>query len=63
MNRFFFSLLALALQWFGPQCNAQHRLMAALIRIFQQGINASALFYHVRPESSINASTTFLYDV
>ena len=43
MDRFFYTILALALQWFRPRYNAQLQLMAAQIRILRSRIDASRI--------------------
>ena len=43
MDRFLFSMLALALQWFRPRYNAQLQLMAAQIRILRSRIDATRI--------------------
>jgi hypothetical protein len=43
MDRLFFSLLALALQWFRPRYNAQLQLLAAQIRILRSRIDVTRI--------------------
>jgi len=43
MDRLFFSLLALALQWFRPRYNAQLQLLQAQIRILRSRIDVSRI--------------------
>ncbi len=43
MERVFFPLLALVLQWFRPRYNAQLQLMTAQIRILRSRIDASRI--------------------
>ena len=43
MDRFFYTILALALQWFRPRYNAQLQLMTAQIRILSSRIDASRI--------------------
>jgi len=43
MDRLFFSLLALALQWFRPRYNAQLQLLEAPIRILRSRIDVSRI--------------------
>jgi len=43
MDRLFFSLLALALQWFRPRYNAQLQVLQAQIRILRSRIDVSRI--------------------
>ena len=43
MNRLFFSLLTLVLQWFRPRYNAQLQLLQAQIRILRSRIDISRI--------------------
>lgn len=43
MDRFFFSLLTLTLQWFRPRYNAQLQLLQAQIRILRSRIDVSRI--------------------
>ena len=48
MDRLFFSLLTLALQWFRPRYNAQLQLLQAQIRILRSRIDVCAVLRHHR---------------
>ena len=43
MDRLFYSLLTLALQWFRPRCNTHLQLLQAQIRILRSRIDVSRI--------------------